>query len=1005
MVSLGNRIETSLRSLVRRLRNSPGAEGMTLVSNEAALKAHQTEDGRVALTSLLDGQRLFCVRGTLDAALTRVEGDRGTVLRLPIRNGEGDRHWVGVRVLHSAAGDPPQALRRVRAVALPEGLEFHFRADSAPDSTEVVLEFAVPSELQVTDFRPFEDLQPLFRELPGVHEMASYLRACMHHRRSQLQILADLAEILRSARIQDAVDLMRRRRMAILFHTEPLLRLSERLAARRIEMSPTILGLACLAAELEGRTLGLEDLAQQLDDAVPYEPTLDLLERFEDILTDRERGSAAADSETSPRNRALVRAAQALVQDSALRILADLASQSRAGTAGSLVRLLRRDLRDASVLADRSQLALRRLLARRGRNISRGTMAGLCLFVEAELGLLTWEQMEALVRSGERPATSAYTLAAVGGACDLELRGFELSPEHVADLLRVTEGQALIQSERDFLTPDEAPPSRDRTCVLAHLPILDNLHPQDQAVLARAGRRLFSCYRAQEGRRVFWADHSEAGGTFAGRALGHLRAVPSAELQGRQGVVTAWADLRGQVSFRYHEEFPVAGIVADPAGPRWTGEVVELPEVGDLPSVLQEMGRHDLSTLHDHPQIPETLAELQQALEGLGHETIDSLHAHPRLLSFVRLGLVSPSLVRLMCEAADRNTRQAILEAARRPDGVREELLAHPSLLAMLDMAETAETGLLAAAVSLAPRAEVHHLAAVLFTMLRRHVNSQQSTVRWVVARMLGTTLGTVALEDSVGILGALRQDPGRTTALAATASLAALELATIRPLPPLVEVRAVPASQREQGTGEAERLALQVTDHVRSYLLFPRDESPGTRFLVRDDPPLPRPYRTRIEALCRLVAGLNAAMQADPRAGRLEIRPALAAAEPQRFAVPDAGPAGPWTVSAEGAAMADRTGFSPFFDHLCRVADHLPLEEVEVLRHGEDGEMEVFDPSRRLFRSVSECQPCLPGGPESLKAAARRLVARLALAQDLEEPVARMLQVHWRDLTRNRLG
>jgi hypothetical protein len=98
---------------------------------------------------------------------------------------------------------------------------------------------------------------------------------------------------------------------------------------------------------------------------------------------------------------------------------------------------------------------------------------------------------------------------------------------------------------------------------------------------------------------------------------------------------------------------------------------------------------------------------------------------------------------------------------------------------------------------------------------------------------------------------------------------------------------------------------------------------------------------------------------------------------------------------------MADRTSFSPFFDHLCRVADHLPLEEVEVLLHCEDGETEVYDPSQEQFRSGSVYQSSVPGGPEGLKAAARHLVQRLALTQDLEESVARLLRLQWRNLTR----
>lgn len=1000
MAGLGHRIETSLRSLVRRLKKAPTPGDTALVSNEAMIKAHQLDPEHVALTSLLDGRRLFSIQGTLEAALTRVEGERDTVLRLPLRDAVGTRHWIRLKILNTASSGSPQVLRRIRAVAIPDGLEFHFRSDRAPDSAEVILEFTLPSGLPVSDFRPFEDLQPVFRELPGVAEMASYLRACMHQRRNQLQILNDLAESLHSARVRDAVSRMRQRRMAVIFQTEPLALLSERLAARRVEMSATILGAACLSAELEAGTLGLDHLTVLLEEAIPYEPQPGVLERFEEILFRTALGVHDETELDSPCEKALSEAARALTQDSALRVLTDLSSQSKAGASAGVVRLLRRDLRDSSVLSDRSQLALRRLLSARGRSLSRGTMAALCLFVEAELGLITAEQVEGLIDSRERPPTTPYTLAAVGGACDFQLRGFRVPAEQVASLVALAEGQALIQVGRDFLTPDEAPPPQAPTCVLAHLPLLENLHTRDLEVLAQTGLPVHACYRATQERQLIWSASPEPEAAFTSRALGRILPATVEELEGRESVLTTWADLRGRISFRYHSRFSGEELLAPPPDLRWTGEIVELPPPGTVPPVLCEMGRQELSTLEDPQLFPECLSELQIALEGLRDEAMSSLHDHPRLLSQIRLGLVSAAFIRLTSDTIEGEARREILEAARHPDGVREELLAHPALLAMLDMAETSETGLLAAGTALAPPLEARALAARLLPILRTHAASSQTTVRWVVARLLGTTLGALAPEESQDILGELRADRSRGVSSAASASLVTLALAPVRPVPHLLEVRTRRADRHTQRAEESARLSAQVTDHVRGFLIFPQDRSPGARFLVRDDPPRPRPYRDRIEALCALVAGLNLALQADPRPCLLEVRPALAGSEDLRFPLVAGNAAGPWPVSGDGAGMADRTHFSPFFEHLCQVADHLPLDEVEILRHCQDEafEIQAYDQGRMEFDS-GDSRMAIPEGPEVLREAAQRLVQRLGLAREMEEAVIRLLTMQWRTL------
>lgn len=1000
MAGLGHRIETSLRSLVRRLKKAPTPEDTALVSNEAMIKAHQVDPGQVALTSLLDGRRLFSIQGTLEAALTRVEGERDTVLRLPLRDSTGTRQWIRLKVLNTASSGSPPVLRRIRAVAIPDGLEFHFRSDRAPDSVEVILEFTLPPGLSVSDFRPFEDLQPVFRELPGVAEMASYLRACMHQRRNQLQILNDLAESLHSARVRDAVGLMRQRRMAVIFQAAPLSGLSEKLATRRVEMSGTILGAACLAAELEAGTLGLDQMAILLEEAIPYEPQPGVLDRFEEILVRTALGVHDESEETSPLERALTAASRALTQDSALRVLTDLAAQSKAGAAAGVVRILRRDLRDSSALSDRSQLALRRLLAARGRSLSRGTMAALCLFVEAELGLLTGEQVEDLIRSKDRPPTTAYTLAAVGGACDFELRGFRVPAEQIPSLVALAEGQALIQVGQDFLTPDEAPALQAPTCVLVHLPVLENLHTRDLEVLAQTGLPVHACYRATQDRQVLWTACPGPETSFASRALGRVLPAAPEELEGRESVLTTWADLRGRISFRFHARFSAEDLLGSPEELRWTGEIVELPAADSLPPVLTEMGRHELSTLEDPELLPEGLTELQAALEGLRDETMASLHDHPRLLSQVRLGLVSAPFIRLTCDAIQGQGRQAILEAARRPDGVREELLAHPALLAMLDMAETAETGLLAAGIALAPPPEARALASRLLPILRTHAASTQSTVRWVVARLMGTTLGTLAPDEALAILERLRTDPSRGVSSAARSSLVTLALAPVRPVPDLLEVRARRTDPQARKAEEAGRLTAQVTDHVRGFLIFPQDRSPGARFLVRDDPPRPRPYRDRIEALCGLVAGLNLTLQADPRPALLEVRPALAGCEGLRFPLGPGSAAGPWPLSGEAVGMADRTHFSPFFEHLCQVADHLPLEDIEILRHCQDGDAEIqtYDQIRLDFDS-EDPRSSFPENPEDLRETARRLIQRLGLARDLEEAVVRLLTLQWRSL------
>lgn len=993
--SLGSKIESGFRELVRRFRGSRPVGEMVLVSSEATLKAHQAEPDRVVLTSLLDGRRLFSVEGRLEAALTRVEGGGDTTLRLPVRTQDG-RGWIRVRVSRTAPPGEWPALRRVRAVAVPEGLEFQFRSDSAPESAEISLEFTFDPTLRISEFRPFEDLQPLFRELPGVPEMAAYLRACMHHRRSQLQILSDLADSLRSARIQDGVDLMRRRRTAVLMNTWTLSELATRLSARKHEMSPTVLGAACLAAELEARTLGLDALAAMLADAVVYDPSAEILAGLENALVARLRGDLLDDPADSPRDRALARVAQALTQDSALRVLSDLAAQSRAGTAASVARLLRRGLRESARLSDESQEALRTLLARAGRAISSGTMAGLCLFVEAELGLITWEQMEELLTGGVRPPTTAYALAAVAGACDLELRGFRVERDLVPSLIGLSEGQALVQQGDHFHVPGGEETPAPVVSMLVHLPVLDNLQMRDLEVLAASGHTVHSCYRSSVHRHLVWADRLEPDAPFAGRVLGWLRRAAPEDLEGQESVITAWSDQRGQISFRHHATFRSADVRAE-GEERWTGEIVEFPAEG-LPPVLAEMNRHELSGIEDPRRLPPGLVELKEALDGLGEEGSDSLHHHPRLLSSVRLGLVSPALVRLLCDSADRRTREAILEAARRPDGIREELVVHPSLLFLLELTETVETGLLATAASLAPTDEAEPLFRSLVPRLREHSASGQSAVRWATARLLGTRLGQVLMEDALAILRDLRLDESRGVAGAATASLVALALAPSRPTPPLVQIRPGRVDRKALWAEESQRLTSQVMDHVRGYVMFPQDRSPGASHLVREEEHGRRPHRARIEALCRLVAGVNLALATEMCPSTLEVRPSPGGGERQAFEIPAGGPCGPWSVAAEGAGMADRTRFSAFFEHLCKVAAEVPVEDLEILRQSE-GAPGHFDRTSLTFHPMEIARPNLVNTGEDLRQAARRLVQRLALAPNLEEQVLRLLVVQWNRL------
>src|SRR5690606_20724130 len=162
-----------------------------------------------------------------------------------------------------------------------------------------------------------------------------------------------------------------------------------------------------------------------------------------------------------------------------------------------------------------------------------------------------------------------------------------------------------------------------------------------------------------------------------------------------------------------------------------------------------------------------------------------------------------------------------------RPDGVREELAVHPSLLFLLELSETVETALLVAAASLAPAAESAGLVRGLVPRLREQTRSAQTAVRWATARLLGTRLGQEVMEEAIEILTGLRSDASRGVASAATASLVALALTPTRPAPPVIEIREGQQDRQAVWTEESERLVSQVVDHVRGYVLFPQGGSP----------------------------------------------------------------------------------------------------------------------------------------------------------------------------------
>lgn len=958
MPGSGDRIDSRLRRLASRLLGA-GRQSRPLVlrCQQSFVQVEQRDPERVILTSLLDGSRLCSVPGVLEPALARTE-DAGVVrLRIPLQH-EGQRRWLKVQAERFFDPGLRLELRLVRASAGAEGLDFVFRGEASGRPAEMRLRVQAEADLPLGDFEPVEDLPPLFGEMPSPEQVAAYLRACMDQRRSPAQILADLQAHLASPQVRAAVELVWRRGPHMRLVGPEVEQLSRDLASRGRSFSPLVLAVACLAAELEMGRLGPEELSRLLEGSL-YQPAPETLAGF--------RSGLEKDAEEPAAAGAIRQLCLALRPQPPLRILADLAAQAQGNSARLLAPLLIADLRDPGLLEDPSQAALAQLLAAAGRRrLSAPTLAGLCLFVEVELGLWGRLDIQDLLDRGLRPPTSPFALVAVAGACDLQLHPLRLTPAEAGLLGRLCPEGMLVRGGPYFshLRPGGSLEGQDPAEVLAPLPSLEGVAQEDLSRLRSGGRKVYACYASRAEHRVLWALQAPEGHHFQGRVLARL--AEAGPLEGRPAV-TAWTDSRGHLFFREHAAL-VPGELAPCAEGTWTGRVVQFPETEGLPERLEELTRQELVGLSRSQRLPPRFGQLQRALQelaGAGGE-LRSLQGFPRLLSLVMHLLASPELLRRLAGVADEAACRRLLGQVRGAQGGARELWVHTCLLSLLELSEGLGPGILCLLAEVAPGEGFAGLEQAAAARLAELAASPQTPLRWCAVRVLGTRLGARLGERALAVLQEALADASPSVSARAARSLAALALQPWRPLAPLAEIRPAGAPAWVQ---EAERRSRVLVDRVRGHLLLPGPSDAGLEKLADAQG---RPKRARIAELCRLLAGLDAALEG--RGATLEVR---RGEDRQRFEVPPGASCGPWegnSLSPLALYLAEGTG---------------PLE---ICRLWADGQEELYHAASARFR------PLLPELErlKHLEKLAQGLAARFCLPGSLEPRITTLLASLW---------
>ena len=509
----------------------------------------------------------------------------------------------------------------------------------------------VDDKLEVIGFQEVVDKRPLFPTVPPVAQMAAFLRAVTRRKRTVMTVLEnlkDFAEFPTRKKInalQERVDLQ-----GLPVSMEVALRIKELLSRQVSIISEYVVMAFALFMDMEVGELSLEDIesTEQVEASLTslysvatyfgakigaeewnylFGSTAKTVEEVQDTLKGDIYHQVTAKFGTQIGNR------------TPAYVLQQIAKESHSMRALSFANALKDRLGDNDLAISDQQLALLATLSVAKRHYNPNVVAALCLFVDAEVGYITEEDLEADNIEINGIDTSTYAMLAVAGAFDVDLRGFslsELSEDALSQVLPAListtgvgflggfrKGEDSKQSWHWVRTKQAAAKALQPTkgleftkTILCALPVIEQLSEIDLVHLVESGRHFIAAFQSDYDKTIVWRrlqdipeesfrtpsqensarqNYSYIEGFsafhFSRTVIGAIQKTNAAELMGSQQVIMVFHDNRDNRHYKYLESISSEADLLPPpnTGWVWKEEVVANIDTDGMPSQMSEL--------------------------------------------------------------------------------------------------------------------------------------------------------------------------------------------------------------------------------------------------------------------------------------------------------------------------------------------------------------------------------------------------------------------------------
>lgn len=624
------------------------------VSAEGFLRVSPRQENQVELCSTLCSAPLFAVKARLGGTLAKFiknGPDREVVVTVPLVLADGSK--TSLKVSYFGPPKPGNTALCLISAHNSRNSETSSLYEFSYNNERGELRYAaeVDDRIEVLGFQEVVDKRPLFPTVPPVAQMAAFLRAVTSRKRTVLTVLENLKDFAEFSTRQKINALQERVSIqGVAVSMEVPLRIKELLSRQVSIISEQVIMAFALFMDMEVDGLSLEQIRSldqveasfiSLYSVATYFGAKIGPEEWEFLFgtTAQTQEEVQGKLQGDIYHQVTAKFGSQIGNRTPAYVLQQIAKESHSMRALSFANSLQERLGDRDLAISDQQLALLATLSVAKRHYNPNVVAALCLFVDAEVGYVTEEDLQAENIEINGIDTSTYAMLAVAGAFDVDLRGFNLGELSDAALSQVLpalidttgvgflggfrKGEEAKQSWHWVRTKQAAARALQPTkgleftkTILCALPVIQQLSEIDLVHLVESGRRFIAAFQSDYDKTIVWRrlqdipeesfrtpspedsarqNYSYIEGFsafhFSRTVIGALRKTSAEELLGSRQVIMVFHDNRDNRHYKYLESLDSETDLLPPpnTGWVWKEEIVADIDTDGLPSQMNEL--------------------------------------------------------------------------------------------------------------------------------------------------------------------------------------------------------------------------------------------------------------------------------------------------------------------------------------------------------------------------------------------------------------------------------